>query len=153
VVRGLFLGAPALSKWVEPEYLPSKIGHFTVPVVMNATYGVKQDSRGSMTFREAFLDIVANKSARYLFFPVQSREHFDATEFSTNALADTINDVVIKDLELSPRLWDGFASPVHKTFHGSQLIVGYGTQTPQSTTGTGWHCAAGMHIYFFCIAW
>lgn len=151
VVRGLFKDAPAIKKWVDPEYLPSKLGKFTVPVVMNATYGVKQDERSSMSFAEAFTDIVKNKSKRYLFFPVQSREHFDATEFSTDSLADAVNDVVKTDLELDPRLWPTFGSDRHKTFHGTQLIVGYGSATPNTTTGTGWHCAAGNN-YFIQVA-
>ena len=56
--------------------------------------------------------------------------------------------VVSDDLDLS-RIWSGFGSKIHKTFYGSQLIIGRGSDenTTGSTTGTGWHCAAGNNWF------
>eukprot|EP00608_Synchroma_pusillum_P011200 CAMPEP_0198422006 /NCGR_PEP_ID=MMETSP1452-20131203/2045_1 /TAXON_ID=1181717 /ORGANISM="Synchroma pusillum, Strain CCMP3072" /LENGTH=361 /DNA_ID=CAMNT_0044142253 /DNA_START=45 /DNA_END=1130 /DNA_ORIENTATION=+ len=151
VVRGLFKGTRGVERWAEPGYLPQYLGHFTVPVVMNATVGVKQDQRAAMTFGEAFDSIVSGQSSRYLFFPVQSREHFDETKHSTGELAEAVNDVVRRDLDLD-RIWKGFSGPTHERFLGSQLIAGFGRgPTARNTTGTGWHCAAGNN-WFIMVA-
>lgn len=40
--------------------------------------------------QEAFLDIVRDQSKKYLFFPVQSREHFNGTDFSTAGTFDLL---------------------------------------------------------------
>lgn len=146
VVRGFFKGTTAVEKWGSLDYLPSKLSKFTVPVVQDASYGTKQGDRVATPFEEAFLDIVRDQSKKYLFFPVQSREHFNGTDFSTAELATAINDLVKEDLDLD-RIWQGFAGPNHAEFHGSQLIVGYGKATSKETTGTGWHCAGGSNWF------
>jgi hypothetical protein len=54
--------------------------------------------------------------------------------------------MVWEDLELG-RLWDGFGTPRHATYHGAQLIIGRGSNDSDATTGTGWHCAAGNNWF------
>lgn len=148
VIRGFFNGTAALEKWSSTDYLPSKIGDFVVPVVGDATYNTLQNQRLLLTFREAFLDILQNeKSKKYLFFPVNSRENFNHSEAGkAELLREKINDVVLNDLELS-RIWNGFGTEKHKNYFGAQLVIGRGTNDSEESTGTGWHCAAGNNWF------
>lgn len=148
VVRGMFLDTPAATKWLEPNYLASKIGDYRIPVVMTATYGTLQNDRNIMSFREAYEDVLADEqSKKYLFFPVKSRFSFNGSELgSLNSLQEELNKITLEDLELH-RIWKGFGTDAHKTYFGSQLIVGRGTNDSDATTGTGWHCAAGNNWF------
>ncbi|CAM9515068.1 unnamed protein product, partial [Ectocarpus fasciculatus] len=149
VVRGLFNGAPAMEKWKDVNYLNSKIGHFTVPVVKKAVYGTLQNDRGIMPFSEAHTDIMTNEDSKmYLFFPVQSRTNFNGSDLGqAEKLKKAINDLVREDLQLSSKIWNGFGSENHKNYFGAQLIIGRGTNDTESTTGTGWHCAVGNNWF------
>jgi hypothetical protein len=150
VVRGLFEGAPALQKWPTTEYLPSSsLGDQVLPVIMNANYRTKQDDWENITFRDAFLDVVQHQTQKYLFFPIQSR--FQKQTESDNGeqrrlLEDAVNQIVRQDLSLD-RIWPGFGSPRHRRFAGVQMIIGYGQRTPETTTGSGWHCAQGNRMF------
>lgn len=148
VVRGFFKGTAAAEKWTDPAYLNSKIGDYEIPVVLKAEYNTGQNERAVMPFRDAFTDIVEDtNSKKYLFFPVQSRENFNHSNVGTNAaLKQKINEVVMEDLELD-RIWKGFGGPNHRTFFGSQLVVGRGSNDSDATTGTGWHCAIGNNWF------
>uniref|UniRef100_A0A7S1UGQ9 Cupin-like domain-containing protein n=1 Tax=Phaeomonas parva TaxID=124430 RepID=A0A7S1UGQ9_9STRA len=149
VVKNFFKGTKAMEMWGTPEYLPSVLGKYNVPVVKNSTYNNNQMGRAVMPFEEAFHDIIINQAPKYLFFPVQSREQFEKSENSTraSALQADINKLVREDLELEQRLWEGFGTAAHKVFFGSQLVVGYGQKDPKKTTGTGWHCAVGNNYF------
>lgn len=149
VVRGLFKGAPALEKWLDPTYLPSLIGNYSIPVVRKAVYGTIQNDRAVLTFDESFNEIMTDENSKmYLFFPVQSRFNFNGSEAGTLAqLTQAVNDVVQKDLEIDSRIWNGFGTKAHSTFFGSQLIIGKGSADTKETTGTGWHCAAGNNYF------
>lgn len=148
VVRGLFKGTPAAEKWVDPEYLSSRIGDFIIPVVSEATYNTLQNKRELLTFREAYTEVVTNKdSKKYLFFPVESRANFNHSDVgSAQELRRRVTSVVREDLELD-RIWKGFGGPDHKTFYGAQLVVGRGSNDSDATTGTGWHCAPGNNWF------
>jgi len=149
VVRGLFNDVPGLEKWKDVNYLNSKIGHFDVPVVKKALYGTLQNDRATMPFSEAHTDIMTNEESKmYLFFPVESRTNFNGSDSGQSAkLKKAVNDLVWEDLELGTRIWNGFGTPNHQGFHGSQLIIGRGTNDSEATTGTGWHCAAGNNWF------
>ena len=149
VVRGLFKDVPGSSKWTDVEYLNSKLGDFQVPAVRKAVYGTLQNDRAVMPFREAFTDIMTNdESKMYLFFPVESRFNFNGSDAGKAAeLKEAINDLVWNDLELGTRIWPGFGTKNHKNYHGSQLIIGRGSNDTDQTTGTGWHCAAGNNWF------
>lgn len=146
VVRGMFLGSPAVDKWPEPGYLSGKIGDWEIPVVNNAIYGTMQNDRSVMKFRDAYEEVLRNDSSKlYMFFPVKSRFSFNHSELGKlNALQDEINKVVMEDLELD-RIWPGFGK--HSVYHGAQLIAGRGTNSSDYTTGTGWHCAIGNNWF------
>jgi hypothetical protein len=148
VVRGFFNDTAAVKKWSSVEYLPSKIGEFVIPVVGDATYGTLQNSRLLMTFKEAFEDVVLNeKSKKYLFFPVNSRENFNHSEAGkAAALREKLNEVVLNDLELH-RIWPGFGTSIHQNYFGAQVVIGRGTADTEESTGTGWHCAAGNNWF------
>lgn len=149
VVRGLFVDTPAEKKWDQDGYLAEKIGKFEIPVVRNALYGTVQNDRMVMKFGDAYSEILRDeKSKLYLFFPVKSRFSFNHSELGAlEVLQDEINDVVHQDLDLD-RIWKGFGKKsTHKTFYGSQLIIGRGTNSTKTTTGTGWHCAAGNNWF------
>lgn len=148
IVRGLFLGSQAAKKWQDPEYLSSRIGDFIVPVVSEATYNTLQNKRELLTFREAYTEIVTNPSSKkYMFFPVESRHNFNHSDTGTaKELKKRINDVVREDLDLS-RIWPGFGTASHKSYHGAQLVIGRGSNDSDATTGTGWHCAAGNNWF------
>ena len=102
-----------------------------------------------MKFGDAYSEILRDeKSKLYLFFPVKSRFSFNHSELGAlEVMQDEINDVVHQDLDLD-RIWKGFGKKsTHKTFYGSQLIIGRGTNSTKTTTGTGWHCAAGNNWF------
>jgi len=149
VIRNMFAGTPAFDKWGVDGYLSSKIGDFMIPVVRNAKYNTLQNDRGVISFREAFTEIVGNPDSKmYLFFPVKSRFSFNHSELGTlEDLQNKINEVVLEDLEINKRVWNGFGTKAHSTYFGSQLIVGQGHNDPKETTGTGWHCAAGNNWF------
>eukprot|EP00603_Paraphysomonas_imperforata_P007424 CAMPEP_0114429166 /NCGR_PEP_ID=MMETSP0103-20121206/9329_1 /TAXON_ID=37642 ORGANISM="Paraphysomonas imperforata, Strain PA2" /NCGR_SAMPLE_ID=MMETSP0103 /ASSEMBLY_ACC=CAM_ASM_000201 /LENGTH=361 /DNA_ID=CAMNT_0001598461 /DNA_START=24 /DNA_END=1109 /DNA_ORIENTATION=+ len=148
VVRGFFKGTNAAEKWMDPEYLNAKIGDYEIPVVMKAEYNTGQNERSVMPFRDAYTDILKDEnSKKYLFFPVKSRENFNHSKVGTNAaLMEKINEVVHEDLDLD-RIWKGFGGSNHRTFFGSQLVVGRGSNDSDATTGTGWHCAVGNNWF------
>lgn len=149
VVRGLFNGVPAMEKWKDKDYMNSKIGHFSVPVVRRALYGSLQNDRGVMLFSEANTDIMTNPDSKmYLFFPVQSRTNFNGSDHGQGKdLKQAVNDLVQEDLELSTRIWSGFSTDKHKNYFGAQLIIGRGSNDSDATTGTGWHCAVGNNWF------
>jgi hypothetical protein len=148
IVRGLFAGTAAAERWIDPEYLSSRIGEFVIPVVSDANYNTLQNKRELLSFREAYTDIVNNKdSKKYLFFPVESRANFNhSSTGSAQELRRRVNEVIREDLELD-RIWKGFGGPNHKTFFGGQLVIGRGSNSSEATTGTGWHCAPGNNWF------
>ncbi|NBD31454.1 MAG: hypothetical protein GVY17_00375 [Cyanobacteria bacterium] len=154
VVRKLFQGTPALEKWPTRDYLPSSIiKDFVLPVVRNSTYNTAQKERVDLTFADAFLQIFEEQSKAYLFFPIQSRFQLNETKADKNKseeLQKTVNQLIRDDLELD-RIWQGFGTANHKTYVGSQLVIGYGHKSSEETTGTGWHCAVSNN-YFIQVA-
>jgi hypothetical protein len=148
VVRGFFKGTKAAERWMDPEYLNSKIGDFEIPVVMKAEYNTGQNDRKVMPFRDAYNDLIADpNSKKYLFFPVKSRENFNGSKAGTNGdLMAKMNEVITEDLELD-RIWKGFGGKGHRTFFGGQMVVGRGSNDSDATTGTGWHCAPGNNWF------
>jgi NDP-sugar pyrophosphorylase family protein len=134
---------------VDPDYLPSLIGDFTIPVVKKAIYGTLQNDRAEMTFRESFQDVITNDDSKlYLFFPVKSRFNFNGSDIgSLERLQEAVNDVVLKDLKINEKIWNGFGTKKHSTYFGSQFVIGKGSADTAETTGTGWHCAAGNNYF------
>jgi len=152
VIRGMFEGTVAMKKWLKKGYLSSKIGHFDVPFIQKATYGKPQNNRSVAPFGPIADEIITEKdSKKYLFFPVKSRFQFNGSNAGTmDELIGAVNDLVNEDLELD-RVWPGFGETGRKNFMGSQLIMGRGTNSTATTTGTGWHCAPGNN-YFAMVA-
>jgi hypothetical protein len=148
VVRGFFNGTPAMTKWITVDYFPSRLGKFNVPVVHEALVGKLQNNRSVQSFADAFGEIITNEHSKsYLFFPVKSRFNFNGSDLgSIDALQNEVNAIVREDLELD-RIWKGFGTKSHKSYHGSQLIIGQGSDDIAQTTGTGWHCAAGNNWF------
>jgi len=149
VVRGLFANTPATKKWAEKGYLASKIGKYNVPVVQNAAYGTLQNDRKVMTFGDSYGELLEDEASKlYLFFPVKSRFNFNGSDQgSLDELQDRVNQLTMDDLEIHKRIWNGFGTPYHKQYIGSQLIFGRGTNDSDATTGTGWHCAGGNNYF------
>mmetsp|Transcript_1477 Transcript_1477/g.2426 ORF Transcript_1477/g.2426 Transcript_1477/m.2426 type:complete len:359 (+) Transcript_1477:42-1118(+) len=149
IVRGLFSGSPATSKWDQEGYLSSKIGDFKIPVVRDAVYGTLQNDRAVIPFRDAYSEILSDENSKvYMFFPVKSRFSFNHSDVgSLEELQSRINQVVLEDLEIDTRIWHGFGTDKHANYFGSQLIIGRGSNDTASTTGTGWHCAAGNNWF------
>jgi hypothetical protein len=148
VVRGFFKGTKAAEKWTDPEYLNSRIGDFSIPVVMRAEYNTGQNQRELMKFSDAFNDIMQDpESKKYLFFPVKSRENFNhSSAGKAEELKKKVDEIIVEDLELD-RIWKGFGGPNHRTFFGGQFVIGRGSNDSDATTGTGWHCAAGNNWF------
>jgi len=149
IVRNMFAGTPAYDKWGVDGYLSSKIGDYLIPVVRNAKYNTLQNDRAVIPFREAFTEIVSDADSKmYMFFPVKSRFSFNHSELGAlEELQNKVNEVVLEDLEIDKRIWNGFGTNKHSTYFGSQLIIGQGSNDPKETTGTGWHCAAGNNWF------
>ena len=148
VVRGFYKNTPAMKKWQKKGYLSSKLGHFKVPYIQKATYGTAQSDRLVSEFAPIADEILSVKdSSKYLFFPVKSRFQFNGSDAGAmEELISTVNNIVEEDLELS-RIWPGFGGKNHKNFFGSQIIMGRGTNSTSTTTGTGWHCAPGNNWF------
>ena len=144
-------GTPAVKKWGKKGYLNSHLGEFMVPYIRKADYGINQSERGIAKFSTIADDILTNNdSKKYLFFPIKSRFTFvGADEGSMEKLVEKINKLVHDDFELSDRIWNGFGTDdvTHKNFFGSQLIMGRGSNSTATTTGTGWHCAPGNNWF------
>lgn len=149
LVKGLFRDVPAVTKWLDVGYLSSKLGRHIVPVVMKAKYGTVQNDRKLMSFKESFDELMSNNdSQKYLFFPVKSRFAFNGSDAgSLQALQEDVNRVILEDVEIDKRVWNGFGTKKHSTYFGSQIIAGRGSADSDSTTGTGWHCAAGNNYF------
>mmetsp|Transcript_20925 Transcript_20925/g.31896 ORF Transcript_20925/g.31896 Transcript_20925/m.31896 type:complete len:362 (+) Transcript_20925:149-1234(+) len=151
VVRGLFDGTPARTKWPQKGYLSSKLGEHIVPLVVNAKVGTAQSDRITGPFGTFMEEILSNQDSKsYLFFPVKSRFQFNGSDVGAmDRLIADVDEVVHDDLELESRVWPGFAknSTTHKGFVGSQIIAGRGTKSTKTTTGTGWHCAPGNNWF------
>lgn len=151
VVRGLFSDTPASKLWPKKGHLNKKLGEYIVPYIKRADYGTKQDGRATDYFKTIADDILGNKESRkYLFFPVKSRFQFNGSDAgSFESLIEDVNEVVHDELQLSEKIWNGFGTndTVHGNFFGSQLIMGRGTNSTTTTTGTGWHCAPGNNWF------
>jgi hypothetical protein len=148
IVRGLFNNTPGSTKWITPDYLPSRLGEFVIPAVRGAVVGKLQNDRVLMSFADAFKEVHGNPDSKtYIFFPVKSRFNFNGSDVgSLEKLQETVNEVVLHDLELK-RIWNGFGTKDHSTYFGAQIIIGQGSDDDDTTTGTGWHCAAGNNWF------
>jgi hypothetical protein len=149
IVRGMFSGTPATTKWAEDGYLSSKIGKYNIPVVRNAKYNTMQNNRTVIPFHEAFTDIITNPdSMMYLFFPVKSRFNFNHSDLGAmEELQAAVDKIMLDDLEINKRIWNGFGTKAHSTYFGGQFVIGRGQKEVKDTTGTGWHCAAGNNWF------
>ncbi len=151
VVRGLFKDTPGYRDWQNnPERIIQEIGEYQIPFVADATYNTLQNGRVVASFEESYREILSNpNSKRYLFFPVKSRFSFNHSDLaSLDKLQKKIDKIVLDDLQINQKIWPGFGDEsVHKSYFGSQLIVGNGFKDEKDTTGTGWHCAAGNNWF------
>ena len=144
VVRGMFKNSIAVKKWIEPAYLNSKLGDYTISTISTAIQGKIQGERFNEKFSTTFNDILNNNESKaYLFFPVQRKWEDQKTHVK---LVKEVNDIVESDLDLN-LIFTGFGSKTHKTYFGSQFIIGRGSADTVETTGTGWHCAGGSNYF------
>jgi hypothetical protein len=167
-----------------------------IPVVKDGRIGTLQDDRVVQSFASgmvikttisllytdsiisfllpAFHEVFdSNYAKKYLFFPVKSRFMFNGSDAgSAEALQNLCSEIAISDLELN-RIFKGFGSKTHKSFIGSQFVIGKSTEDfSKESTGSDWHCAVGnnyfvqvissiyyviyfskkplIHLFFFC---
>jgi hypothetical protein len=149
VVRGLFKNSTAVREWKTEKRLIEFLGGFSIPVVRNAVVGTLQDHREIVRFDEAFREMLAlTNSKEYLFFPVKSRFTFNGSEAgSAERLQAKVDEVCDTDLNLD-LIWPGFGKKGHKTFAGSQFVIGKSTPDfSNQTTGSDWHCAIGNNWF------
>lgn len=140
VVRGLFSDTPAITNWGKQGYLKSRLGQYEIPVIRNAKYGNPQNNRTNQYFRDIIDDIMNEDTEKsYLFFPMKSRPNKNHTFTENfNDLSNAVNELMIDDLNVNTKIWNGFGTDVHKkNYRGGQLIIGKGGATLESTTGTG----------------
>lgn len=148
VVKGMFADAPALTKWLERDYLPSQLKDHQIPLVHGAVVGKLQNNRTILGFEDGWHDVYDNEDSKsLLFFPVRAQFHLETqTAEQVEALETAVNDMTRRDLGLD-RIWRGFGDKkTHKNFHGTQLIIGRGSANA-NTTGTWWHCAPGNNWF------
>jgi hypothetical protein len=149
LVRGLFKDTIAMKKWKEDDYLPALFKDIILPIIPNAKVGNAQNNRYYDLFSNAFKDIVTNQSStKFMFFPSFSTANInDSDTENYNNLRKLTNEIVKKDLELERILWNGFGTKTHKTYYGSQIIIGRGSDETEETTGTGWHSEGGNNWF------
>ena len=144
VVKGLFKGTAALEKWQEKGYLSKRLGEAPITVIHKAFFASHQSNKSELPVGPA-LDAVLDdeESLDYLFFPgLGSR-----LKSENNELIDNVGNTVREDLELD-RIFPGFGTKSHKSFVGSQLIIGRGREIDsEEATGTGWHCAIANNYF------
>jgi hypothetical protein len=58
VYRGLFKDTIAVEKWVDADYLSSKLGNFLIPIVRDGVVGTMQDDR-ELVCNTPYLDYYA----------------------------------------------------------------------------------------------
>jgi len=153
VVRGLFNGTKALRLWPTRDYLPRIFEGIDIPVVKDGRVGTLQDDREVQAFGDAFRELYdADYAKKYMFFPVKSRVMFNGSKAgSTDVLQEVCSKVAIEDLELE-RIFPGFGTKAHKTFVGSQFVIG--KSNVDFLIGSNWHCAVGNNYFVqvtFCI--
>jgi len=153
VVRGHFLDVPAIKKWGAPGYLSrSALKDFEIPIIKAGDYGTYQNDRYVEKFGKACDEVVNSPtddpSKLYIFFPVKSRFNTaGADEGSHDALVAAVEKLTRDDLHFDSKIRQGFGAPTHKTYKGAQMIIGWGTNDTDATTGTGWHCAPGSNFF------
>lgn len=149
VVRGLFNGTTATEKWHNEDYLPSKLGQFTIPIVRNAVVGTLQDHRELVNFGDAYREMYhKDYSKEYLFFPVRSRFTFNGSaEGRAEDLQEAVDELCRVDLDYD-RLWKGFGTKSHTSFQFAQFVIGKSTNDfTNKSTGSDWHCAGGNNWF------
>jgi hypothetical protein len=112
-----------------------------------------QDKRELVNFGESFRELLEISSSKeYLFFPVKSRFTFNGSdEGAFKLLQDKVDQVCAEDLDFN-LIWPGFGSKRHKSFAGSQFVIGKSTtEMTNETTGSDWHCAIGNN-WFILVA-
>lgn len=158
VVRGLFNDVPAVKKWAEKDYLSNSIlANHKIPIIKRGQYGDYQNSRYVGKFGEACDKVISSPagtadSQLYIFFPVKSRHNTaGAAEGAHESLVEAVEKITQEDLRFDEKIWPGWPGfgdkTKHKTYMGSQIIIGRGTNDSESTTGTGWHCAPGSNFF------
>jgi len=153
VVRKLFLNSSAVEKWIDPNYLTSKIGgDYVIPVLEQGLVGSKQDVRSLLfTFTQSLHDIITNnQSTKYLFFPILKKNRYNDSEelhVTTQKFRDDTNQLILDDLKINEIIWNGFGTKKHSTYVGSQFLIGRGGKSTDKTTGTGWHCEGGSNFF------
>lgn len=147
VVRGLFTNTSAIRNWQKQDYLPKQFGDISIPVVGDARNDNNQNNRTTMKFDESFNEVFSNdQSNLYLFFPVLSRFSFNGSEAGKAIeLQERVNQVILEDLEIDKLIWKGFGK--HKTYKGSQFVIGRGRKDQSHTTGSNFHCAIGNNYF------
>lgn len=150
VIRGLFRDTPAVRHWHRPGYLGNKtpLGDHEIAIMRKGNPYEQQD-RYIDLFRHGVNDVLKNpKSTTTLFFPVLSRMQFNTTaRANTMQLQKDVNDIVRKDL-MTDRIWPGFGTEQHRSFHATQLAIGRGGSTPGANyTGLAWHSEPGTNWF------
>lgn len=144
LIKGLFNNTPALKTWTQDGVLADRIGEFDIPVMLEGRGNLRP--RVVMPLKEAISEVLTNKNSRkYVFFPNTSRRDFSGVE--TDELLDRVRQVIVEDLHVDKILKPGFATETHKAYSRSQLIIGRGTDSEETTTGTTWHCAIGNNWF------
>lgn len=170
VVRGLLKDAPAMTLWNTSDYLPSRLGHYKIPVVRENLFRKAKNlgDRFVTTFAEVYKELLSDKESKmYIFFPIHSRFETNGSDASTGSnkkMMAELNEIAQKDLLLD-RIWKGYGTVNHAGYKGAQFIVGQGTASENTTTGTGnncfflifeslmlkcllgWHCAIGNNWF------
>jgi hypothetical protein len=157
VVRGLFNNSAAMTKWLDLDYLPSKIGEYRFSVPQKAIVHTAQNDRKVMAFKDSFREIMTNNQSKlYLFFPVRAKINVAKTEKSYHNLdskyeswkylKEAVDEIIYNDLELD-RIRPGFGSKNHKGYIGAQFVIGQGVKDTNETTGSGYHCAVGNNYF------
>lgn len=148
VIRGLFSDTVAVKKWAKKGYLSSILGEHNI-AIMRKGNPYEQEDRFLGSFKEGWDELLANpKSTTALFFPVLSRFQYDTTEIAnTKRLQRDVENLIRKDLEVDRRIWDGFSTDKHKSFHAMQMVMGRGAPLGQNYTGLAWHSEPGTNWF------
>eukprot|EP00968_Pinguiococcus_pyrenoidosus_P008320 scaffold585_cov237-Pinguiococcus_pyrenoidosus.AAC.4 len=162
LVKGLFKGTKGVENWDSPDYLPSRMGHLTVPVYENASLAVPKHEMVPLSFGDAFNRIRNGTEPKALFFPVKSRFLFHSN-YSTTEVSKHINEVVKDDLDLD-RIYEGFGGPYHLAYQTAQFVAAHGSKygplegqekvpinDGRLTTGTSWHCAMASNWFILVV--
>mmetsp|Transcript_32521 Transcript_32521/g.44643 ORF Transcript_32521/g.44643 Transcript_32521/m.44643 type:complete len:359 (+) Transcript_32521:40-1116(+) len=137
VIRGMFSGAPALTKWKDIEYLNQTIGDIRCPVTMS-NHDHFESQRESILYRDIF-----NKLTRSGKNESKSPIYVSGDQF---VFTLPKGEELLRDLQLGEYLGQEYMDSPLYSKEDLYLFVG-----ANGRSGTSWHCAPNRSMFLLIL--